>query len=98
MQRLAKDKILVECCPSSNYQTGAVKKEAAHPIFQFLEAGVPVAICTDNTTVSDTNQAKENDLVRAWAADAKFCGLDIDKIHVDAANYSFIPATRRRST
>ncbi|HZU97021.1 MAG TPA: adenosine deaminase, partial [Planctomycetota bacterium] len=62
MRRLARDQILVECCQTSNYHTGAVKRGSPHPISQFLEAGVPVAICTDNTTVSNTTQNRENGL------------------------------------
>jgi len=85
VRRLAKDRILVECCLTSNYQTGAVARSSRHPIHQFLEAGVPVAICTDNTTVSDTNQSKENDLLaRDLAVDA------IRAIHADARQFSFI--------
>jgi len=60
MRRLAKDRIVVECCLSSNYNTGAVEKGAPHPIRAFLEAGVPVAICCDNSTVSHTNQMRES--------------------------------------
>jgi adenosine deaminase len=96
MQRLAKDKILIECCPSSNYHTGAVKKPDIHPIFEFLEAGVPVAICTDNTTVSNTNQEKENGLVFRWALDNKF-DIELNAIHETAARHSFIPISRRRA-
>jgi len=71
MRRLAKDKILVECCLSSNQHTGAVKKGVAHPIRKFLEFGVPVAICCDNSTVSRTNQNIE-------------CTLAAHEIGVDA--------------
>src|SRR5262245_47244293 len=60
LRRLARDRILVEGCPSSNYGSGAVKKGERHPIHAFLEAGVPVAICCDNTTVSRTDQVREN--------------------------------------
>lgn len=59
MRRLAKDKILVECCISSNLHTGAVKRGAPHPIRALLEYGVPVSICCDNSTVSRTNQDLE---------------------------------------
>jgi adenosine deaminase len=58
IRRLARDRILVECCLTSNFQTGAAS-EGSHPIVAFLEAGVPVAVCTDNTTVSDTSQIVE---------------------------------------
>ncbi len=59
MQRLARDRILVECCISSNQHTGAVKKGSPHPIRTLLEHGVPVSICCDNSTVSRTNQNLE---------------------------------------
>lgn len=63
LRRLARDQICVECCLTSNYQTGAVKRGDPHPVVRFLEAGVPVAICTDNTTVSGTDMDKECQLV-----------------------------------
>jgi adenosine deaminase len=85
VRRLAKDRILVECCLSSNEHTGAVKRGERHPIHTFLEAGVPVAICCDNTTVSRTNQLKES--ARAAAA----IGLDaVERIHGEAGAFSFI--------
>ena len=85
VRRLAKDRILVECCLSSNEHTGAVKRGQRHPIHTFLEAGVPIAICCDNTTVSRTNQVRES--LRAAAA----IGLDaVERIHRDADAFSFI--------
>lgn len=89
LQRLAKDKILVECCPSSNYHTGAVKPGQRHPIYKFLEAGVPVAICTDNTVVSNTSQEKENAIV-----EAELGAEMVDSIHRTALQHSFIPKLR----
>ena len=85
MRRLARDKILVECCLTSNYQTGAVAPEAKHPIVDFVEKGVPVAICTDNTTVSGTDQTKETALLRNY-----FSLKDIARIHARAREYSYI--------
>lgn len=92
MKRLARDRIVVECCPSSNYQTGAVKAGTPHPILAFLEAGVRVAICTDNTTVSDTDQDRET----AWVAEVlSGGGLDaVRSIHEDALAATFIGRTR----
>jgi adenosine deaminase len=85
MRRLARDKVLVECCLSSNEDTGAVKRGARHPIHDFLEAGVPVAICCDNSTVSRTDPVRES----LKAADA--LGVDaVEAIHGDADAYSFI--------
>lgn len=85
LKRLARDKVLVECCFTSNYQTGAVKMNTPHPIFTFLEYGVPVAICTDNTTVSHTSQNKENEKLLEW-----FKPEELERIHTKAREHSFI--------
>jgi len=93
VKRLANDRVLVECCLTSNYHTGAAKKGEPHPIFAFLEAGVPVAVCTDNTTVSRTNQSRENALLAE--------GLTIPEIaaiHDRARAHSFIRDVKPRST
>lgn len=85
LRRLARDRILVECCLTSNRQTGAVKRGERHPIHQFLEAGVPVAICTDNVTVSRTDQLRETALVAAEI------GVEaVARIHADARAWSFL--------
>jgi adenosine deaminase len=85
IRRLARDRIVVECCISSNYHTGAVAQGAPHPIRAFLEAGVRVALCCDNTTVSRTDQCLESRL----AVDE--VGIDaVERIQQQSAGYSFI--------
>ena len=92
MRRLARDRILVECCLTSNYQTGAASRSEKHPILAFLEAGVPVAICTDNTTVSATDQTQENRLL------ARDLGIgELERIHREAIGHSFIASARQQS-
>ena len=91
LRRLARDQILVECCQTSNAHTGAVKTGTRHPIYTFLEHGVPVAICTDNTTVSNTSQTLESELLLGSLSVAEIAG-----IHDRARAHSFIPASRRR--
>jgi len=91
LRRMARDQILVECCQTSNYQTGAVDPGAEHPIYTFLEHGVPVAICTDNTTVSNTHQLNENALLLPRLSLDEVAG-----IHDRARAHSFIPPERRR--
>jgi len=85
LKRLARDRILIECCVTSNYQTGAVKRGEEHPIFTFLEYGIPVAICTDNTTVSATSQNQENAKLMHQLSVSRLA-----EIHQDAKRYSFI--------
>ena len=91
LRRLARDRICVECCLTSNYQTGAVERGKPHPVARFLEAGVPVAICTDNTTVSDTDQLRECRLVAEQAGDEA-----VREVLRWTYRYSFINEVRRR--
>jgi len=64
IKRLAADGTFVEVCLSSNLQTGAVADLAEHPLPRLLEAGVNVALCTDNPTVSSTTITQEYELAR----------------------------------
>jgi adenosine deaminase len=85
LRRLARDQILVECCLSSNFHTGAVARGQRHPIHAFLEAGVPVALCCDNSTVSRTNQVREGLLA------ARELGVEtVEAIHASASAHAFI--------
>src|SRR5207247_8522817 len=49
LRRLARDRILVECCLSSNYHTGAVAEGARHTIPAFLAGGARVELGSANT-------------------------------------------------
>lgn len=51
-QLLAERHIGVEQCPTSNRQTRAIPGITACPVREFLRAGVPVTLNTDNRTVS----------------------------------------------
>lgn len=85
LRRLARDGITLEVCLSSNYHTGAVPEGQPHPLATFLEAGVPVALCCDNSTVSRTDSLRES--VRA----AEQVGLEaVETIHKDAEAHTFI--------
>jgi len=85
VRRLARDRILVECCLSSNFHTGAVARGARHPLFTFLEAGVPVALCCDNSTVSRTSQVHEALLA------AELVGVEaVETVHRGADAFTFI--------
>ncbi len=85
LRRLARDRIAVEVCLSSNYHTGAVRRGERHPLHAFLEAGVPVALCCDNSTVSRTSALEESALA------ATQLGVDrVLQIHREAQQYTFI--------
>lgn len=64
LQKLcAQKRIGIEMCPTSNLQTKAVDDLTSYPLAQFLKAGIPVSINTDNRTVSGTTITQEMKLV-----------------------------------
>ena len=64
MDHLAEHGITLEVAITSNVQTGAATSPAHHQIAALARAGVPVALCTDNPTVSNTRLSREYDVVR----------------------------------
>jgi adenosine deaminase len=85
VRRLARDRIAVEVCLSSNYHTGAVRRTERHPFVTFLEAGVKVALCCDNSTVSRTDSLRESLLAAAQVG-----AETVEAIHREAEAHSFI--------
>jgi adenosine deaminase len=58
-------RIPLECCPSSNVQTGAVPDLASHPIKLYFDLGLRVTVNTDNRLITDTTVSKELWLVHS---------------------------------
>jgi hypothetical protein len=52
-------RIPLECCPSSNVQTGAVTSIAEHPVRLYFNLGARITINTDNRLITDTTVSKE---------------------------------------
>ncbi len=63
MHAYAEAGIGVEMCPTSNFQTKACRSWEEYPLPDYLEAGIPVSINTDNRTVSNTTLTRELELV-----------------------------------
>ena len=53
-------KITIEACPTSNVHTGVIARLQNHPLPRWLEAGVQVSVCTDNTLLSQVDAAVEH--------------------------------------
>ncbi|MFO7177467.1 MAG: adenosine deaminase [Pseudomonadota bacterium] len=56
-------RIPLECCPSSNVQTGAVRDLKSHPLKLYFDLGLRVTVNTDNRLITDTSVSKELYLV-----------------------------------
>ena len=52
-------RIPLECCPSSNVQTGAIRDLSSHPLKLYKNLGLRVTVNTDNRLVTDTTVSKE---------------------------------------
>ena len=78
----------LECCPSSNVQTGAVRALSAHPLKLYQGLGLRVTINTDNRLVTDTTVSKE-----LWLCHSQMgIGLkDIKSMIIAGFKSSFMP-------
>ncbi|MET0389127.1 MAG: adenosine deaminase [Polyangiales bacterium] len=81
-------RIALECCPSSNVQTGAVASLASHPLKLYHDLGVRVTVNTDNRLVTDTSVSKE-----LWLChkDLGLTAADIARIVLNGFKAAFLP-------
>jgi len=87
-------RIPLECCPSSNVQTGAVREFAAHPLKLYFDLGLRVTVNTDNRLITDTTVSKE-----LWLAHTQL-GIpfsDIKAIILGGFKSSFRPFHERQA-
>jgi adenosine deaminase len=64
MERLRRDSICLEMCPTSNWLTQCVPTLEAHPLPQVLRAGIPVCINTDDPGIFDVSLPGEVEVCR----------------------------------
>ena len=81
-------RIALECCPSSNVQTGAVRDLASHPIKLYHDLGLRVTVNTDNRLITDTTVSKE-----LWLAHTqmKLGAEEIGHIVLNGFKAGFLP-------
>ena len=85
-------RIPLECCLSSNVQTGAAPSYAEHPFGLFYRNGFRVSLCTDNRLMSGTSQSREMTLAStAFGLNLR----DLEKLVTNAMKSSFAPYEHR---
>ena len=72
--------VTIEACITSNWHTGAISHPSKHPIKQWVDQGVKVAICADNILLSDTVLPIE------YTRATQQCGLSYKDISICKAN------------
>ena len=78
----------LEVCPTSNVQTHVVASYEAHPVAEYVRAGVPVTINTDNRLFSHTTVTDE-----LWLAHTR-CGIPAEalrEIVLNGFRHAFLP-------
>ena len=92
--RLARDRVPLELCPTSNICTGVVPAFADHPFRAFDEAGIPVTVNSDDPPLFGTTLTDEFlVLARHWGYDA----VGIQRIALNAVDAAFLPGNERAS-
>ena len=69
LERVAEAGVTVECCLTSNVLLGAVGSLDVHPLGDFLAAGVPVAMGSDNPVRMSTEIDREYELAESLGFD-----------------------------
>lgn len=76
MERLADEKVTLEVCVTSNYQTKVSPSIESHPVKKLFDAGVRVTVNSDNRTCSRTSLGKE---IAIWKSVLGFSDQEIEK-------------------
>ena len=87
-------RIPLECCPSSNVQTGAVTDLESHPLKLYFDLGVRITVNTDNRLVTSTSASKE-----LWLCHTRM-GMqlsDIKSVIMSGFKSSFLPFHERQA-
>lgn len=86
-------RVVLECCPRSNVQTGAVAKLSEHPLLQLEKLGFSCTVNPDNRLVSGTSMSGEMGiLVREF----DYTLQQLRKLTVTAMQAAFIDEARKR--
>jgi len=87
-------RIPLECCPSSNVQTGAVSDLASHPLKLYFDLGLRVTVNTDNRLITNTSVSRELWLVHTRMGVAL---ADVKSLIIAGFKSSFLPFHERQA-
>ena len=94
IKRVKDNDICFEFCPTSNLQTKSLKTYQDVPLRQFMAAGIPVTINSDNMTVSNVNAISELRTMK------RVFNLSYDEVYsllLNSIYYSFAkPETKKK--
>jgi adenosine deaminase len=84
----------IEMCLTSSVQAHMVTDPADHPALKLLREGYPVAICTDDPLIFNTDHVKENELVRRVSdagrrEEGPLSLQELERIHLQSLSFKF---------
>lgn len=92
VKKLAKEKITLELCPTSNLHTCIYKDISEYPLRFFIDAGVAVTVNTDNMTVSGVDLEHEMDLlIKAFGLSTE----EIKQLQKNSVNAAFLSSKEK---
>jgi adenosine deaminase/aminodeoxyfutalosine deaminase len=86
VRRLREERILLEVCITSNVRTGAVATLKDHPVRRLFDAGVPIALNTDDPGLFETDLESE---YRIAVDDFGFSAAEVDQMQGCAERFRF---------
>lgn len=93
LELLAKLRIGVEACLTSNVQTKTVGMYSTHPAWTYLQEGISVGLNTDNRLLAGTTMTREFQLARThWNLD----DADVRKLMLNSVDMSFATDEMKR--
>lgn len=87
LNEIKNNNILLEVCPTSNYQTNAIDLYSNNPVYELYKYGIDILINTDNRTVSNITLNKEYNLL---VNNFPFNINDFIKMNLNAIDYAFL--------
>jgi adenosine deaminase len=93
LERLARERVPLEVCPTSNVRLHVVASVAAHPVVRFLEAGVPVSISSDDPSLFATDLLAEYE---ALHREARIPLATLGRLAASSFDVAFVPEAVRR--
>ena len=93
LKEVIKKDILLEVCPTSNYQTNAIDEYKNHPVYKMYNSGVKLMINTDNRTVSNITLNEEYNKLKDIF---NFKCKDFVEMNLNAIKYSFLNDSEKK--
>jgi adenosine deaminase len=90
---LIKHNIILEMCPTSNFQTGVISGLSQHPMWSYQQVGIRVTINTDDPSISNTTLTDE------YMVASGVIGIPLRAIRqmiLTAAEAAFLPEVERQ--